>query len=230
LGSQGLRASRLTPGGHPARLRRAELSPIFSATGSSQFPYGKRVAEADPDLVSGALAGSERAFHELVRRYERPVFSVILRIVRDPSRAEELAQDTFVKAFVRLDTYRPEKKFSTWLLAIAHHTAIDEVRRGSLRTVAVEGGLEDLIGEISGDETPFHTAERSELAHILNEAIQRLRPEYAELIALRYEQDLAVEDIAEITGLAPGTVKSSLHRARIELAQYLRRRGLTSTR
>src|SRR5438552_8997091 len=96
------------------------------------------VAETDVDLVNGALGGSERAFKELVQRYERPVFSVILRVVRDPSRAEELAQDTFVKAFRRLETYRPESKFSTWLLAIAHHVAIDEVRRGSLRTTPLE--------------------------------------------------------------------------------------------
>src|ERR1051326_7067261 len=96
------------------------------------------VAESDEEVVGGALSGSERAFQELVRRYERPVFSVILRVIRDPSRAEELAQDSFVKAFLRLDTYQPERKFSTWLLTIAHHVAIDEVRRGSLRTSPLE--------------------------------------------------------------------------------------------
>ena len=64
----------------------------------------KGVTETDVDLVNGALAGSERAFQELVRRYERPVFSVIVRAVRDPARADELAQDTFVKAFLKLDT------------------------------------------------------------------------------------------------------------------------------
>src|ERR1043166_7482351 len=95
------------------------------------------VAETDVDLVNGALGGSEPAFQELVRRYERPVFSVILRVIRDPSRAEELAQDTFVKAFLRLETYRSDRKFSTWLLAIAHHVAIDEVRKGSIRTASL---------------------------------------------------------------------------------------------
>src|SRR5213592_662858 len=155
----------------------------------------KGVTETDVDLVNGALAGSERAFRELVQRYERSVFSVILRVVRDPSRAEELAQDTFVKAFLKLDTYAPERKFSSWLLAIAHHAAIDEVRRANVRTTPLE------------------------------EAVHHLRPEYAEVIALRYEQDLTLEDVAEITGLPAGTVKSFLHRARKDLAEYLRRRG-----
>ena len=189
----------------------------------------RRVREADADLVGSALSGSERAFQEIVRRYQRPVFSVILRVIRDPSRAEELAQDSFVKAFLRLDTYQPERKFSTWLLTIAHHVAIDEVRRGSLRTSPLEeASTEDLSKKYEGDN-PYDITERNELALVLDEAIRRLRPEYAELITLRYEQDLTIEDIAEITGLAVGTIKSSLHRARKDLADSLRRRGLSTT-
>jgi RNA polymerase sigma-70 factor (ECF subfamily) len=186
------------------------------------------VAEADADLVSGALSGSERAFQQLVRRYERPVFSVILRVIRDPSRAEELAQDTFVKAFLRLETYRPERKFSTWLLAIAHHVAIDEVRRGGLRTAPLEEVSGEYLSKECDGDNPYDVTERRELALILDEAIRRLRPEYAELITLRYGQDLAIEDIAEITGLAVGTIKSSLHRARKDLADSLRRQGLST--
>jgi RNA polymerase sigma-70 factor, ECF subfamily len=188
------------------------------------------VAEADSDLVSGALAGSEQAFHQLVRRYERPVFSVILRIVRDPSRAEELAQDTFVKAFRGLHTYRPERKFSTWLLSIAHHVAIDEVRRGSLQTEQLEETSKHYGSLSSGDETPDRATERREIAVIVNDAIHRLSPEYAELIALKYEQDLTIEEVAEVTGLPIGTIKSSLHRARKDLADALRRRGLSTIR
>jgi RNA polymerase sigma-70 factor (ECF subfamily) len=187
------------------------------------------VAEADADLVSGALSGSERAFQEIVRRYERPVFSVILRVIRDPSRAEELAQDTFVKAFLRLETYQPERKFSTWLLTIAHHTAIDEVRRGTPRTSPLEEVSTEYLSKECDADNPYDVTERKELALILDEAIGRLRPEYAELIALRYEQDLSIEDIEEITGLAAGTIKSSLHRARKDLADSLRRRGLSTT-
>ena len=183
------------------------------------------VAETDADLVNGALAGSERAFQELVRRYERPVFSVILRVIRDPSRAEELAQDTFVKAFLKLETYVPERKFSNWLLAIAHHAAIDEVRRGSVRTTPLEEAPQDCLAQKRGDETPYRVTERRELAALLDEAVRHLRPDYAEVITLRYEHDLTLEDVAEVTGLPVGTVKSWLHRAHKDLADYLRRRG-----
>lgn len=187
------------------------------------------VAETDDDLVRGALAGSQLAFKQLVRRYERLVFSVIFRVVRDPSRAEELAQDTFMKAFLRLQTYTLERKFSNWLLAIAHHSAIDEVRRGSLRTAPLDEMPRDCLEQKCDRETPYRTTERHEVARMLAEAVRELRPDYAELITLRYEQDLTVEDIAEVTGLPIGTIKSSLHRARKELADSLRRRGLSRT-
>jgi len=187
------------------------------------------VAERDADLVRGALAGSERAFHELIRRYQRPVFSVILRVVRDPSRSEELAQDTFVKAFLRLETYAEERKFSTWLLAIAHHAAIDEVRRSGVRTTPLEEVPQDCLEQRRDAETPYRVTEQHELAAVLDEAVRQLRPDYAELITLRYEQELTLEDIVEVTGLPVGTIKSSLHRARKDLADYLRRRGWSTS-
>src|SRR2546426_1426053 len=124
----------------------------------------KGVTETDVDLVNGALAGSERAFRELVQRYERPVFSVILRVVRDPSRAEELAQDTFVKAFLKLDTYAPERKFSSWLLAIAHHAAIDEVRRGNVRTTPLEEAPQDCLAGKCDQDSPYRVTGRRERA------------------------------------------------------------------
>src|SRR2546426_9542252 len=120
----------------------------------------KGVTETDVDLVNGALAGSERAFQELVRRYERPVFSVILRVIRDPSRAEELAQDTFVKAFLKLETYAPERKFSSWLLAIAHHAAIDEVRRGSVRATPLEEAPPGWLAQPRDEDTPYRVSPR----------------------------------------------------------------------
>jgi RNA polymerase sigma-70 factor, ECF subfamily len=186
------------------------------------------VEDNDTDLVKAALAGSEDAFHQLVRRYERLVFSVIQRVVGDPSRAEELAQDTFVKAFLHLGTYVPERKFRSWLLAIAHHAAIDEVRRGALRTSPLDEAPQRFLDIESGNETPQRAAERHELASILAEAVARLRPEYAELITLRYEQDLSLDEIEEITQLPIGTIKSFLHRARHELAAYLRASGWRS--
>src|SRR5437870_9044536 len=146
----------------------------------------KGVTATDVDLVNGALAGSERAFRELVQRYERPVFSVILRVVRDPSRAEELAQDTFVKAFLKLDTYAPERKFSSWLLAIAHHAAIDEVRRGNVRTTPLEEAPQDCLAERCDQDSPYRVTERRELAEVLEEGVQHPGPGSGEGDGLSY--------------------------------------------
>jgi RNA polymerase sigma-70 factor (ECF subfamily) len=182
------------------------------------------VAATDAELVRGALNGSEPAFREIVERYQRPVFGVIVRVVRDQARAEELAQDTFVKAFRALHTYDQQRRFAAWLLTVAHHVAIDEVRKAGLNTVSLEALTDDGrsfdIADASA-KTPAALAERGALAGALHTAIARLRPEYRELVSLKYEQELEYEDIVDITGLPMGTVKSSLHRARKELAEQL---------
>jgi RNA polymerase sigma-70 factor (ECF subfamily) len=187
------------------------------------------VAATDAELVRGALAGSEPAFREIVLRYQRPVFGVIVRVVRDHARAEELAQDTFVKAFRALDTYDKKRRFAAWLLTIAHHVAIDEVRKAQHDTVSLddlneEGSHRLQIPDAKGP-TPAALAERTALASALHTAIGRLRPEYRELVTLKYEQELEYEEIVEITGLPMGTLKSSLHRARKELAEQLESLG-----
>jgi RNA polymerase sigma-70 factor, ECF subfamily len=189
------------------------------------------VAATDAELVRGALGGSEAAFREIVQRYQRAVFGIIVRVVRDPARAEELAQDTFVRAFRALHTYDVKRRFAAWLLTIAHNVAIDEIRKSTLDTVSIEA-LSQWTSTSQGDSrvfevpdvktpTPAVLAERVELAAALRTAISRLRPEYRELVSLKYEQELEYEDIVEITGLPVGTVKSSLHRARKELAEQL---------
>lgn len=187
----------------------------------------------DVELVRGALDGAESAFREIVLRYQRPIYGLIVRMVRDPSRAEELAQDTFVKAFRALHTYDVQRKFSAWLLTIAHHVAIDNLRRGTLKTQPLEEMTEDgpqmrEFADTAG-ATPAVIAERGELAVALQTAIGRLRPEYREVVTLRYERDLDYDEIAEITGLPLGTVKSSLHRARKELADHMGSLGWNTT-
>jgi RNA polymerase sigma-70 factor (ECF subfamily) len=183
------------------------------------------VPATDVELVRGALDGSEPAFREIVVRYQRPVFGLIVRMVKDPGRAEELAQDTFIKAFRALDTYDVRRRFSSWLLTIAHHVVIDELRKSAVNTRS----LDEMVDE-SGQRmefpdtrssTPAALAERAALATALQTAIGNLRPEYREVVTLRYEQELDYEEIADITGLPLGTVKSSLFRARKELAQEM---------
>ena len=93
----------------------------------------------DADVVALAQQGRDSAFRELIRRYERPVFSLIFRMVRDRELAEDLAQDTFIKVLNHIDRYRPEFKLSSWLFKIANNVAIDHLRRRQLDTVSIDG-------------------------------------------------------------------------------------------
>src|SRR5947208_2903287 len=103
----------------------------------------------DTELVARALKGHQEAFREIVVRFERPVYSLIARMVQDPAAAEDLAQEVFVKAFRRLDTYDTERKFSSWLFKIAHNTTIDHLRRHTLETVPLAAEKDDDRGGLA---------------------------------------------------------------------------------
>ena len=127
----------------------------------------------DQAVVEWARAGHERAHRELVRRYERPVFSLIYRMVRDRERAEDLAQETFVKVLNALDSYRAEYKFSSWIFKIANNAAIDQLRRKELDTLSLDGAPDAVTPErqegtslqiADGTESPLQELEARELS------------------------------------------------------------------
>ncbi len=181
---------------------------------------------SDHELVRAALGGSERAFRMLVERYERGVLSLVSRMLGNREDAEDVAQETFVKAFSRLDTFNPSYKFSNWLFKIAHNTALDVLRRrGADRVIAGTPGLEDSdpVSSVADERSPApdELAERAELHQDLEWALARLRPEFRSVIVLRHVEGRSYEDIAEILSLPLGTVKTFLYRARRELAVLL---------
>ena len=94
---------------------------------------------SDQEVVLQAREGLEAAYRELIRRYERPVFSLVYRMVRDRALAEDLSQETFIKALNAIDSYRPEFKFSSWIFKIANNAAIDQIRRRELDTLSLDG-------------------------------------------------------------------------------------------
>ncbi|MBV8201614.1 MAG: sigma-70 family RNA polymerase sigma factor [Acidobacteria bacterium] len=184
----------------------------------------------DAELVASALRGSEDAFRDLVLRFERPIYALILRMVHDAQTAEDLAQEVFVKAYRRLSSYDPRRKFASWLFKVAHNTTIDHLRRAQLDTVPLApeqeegGGLLAVLADDSA-ESPAVAAERRDMARALERAIARLRPEYREAVVLRYVEGLAYQEICEVLALPVGTVKTNLHRARKELAEFMRAAG-----
>jgi RNA polymerase sigma-70 factor, ECF subfamily len=184
--------------------------------------------KTDAELVASARTGSQEAFRELVMRFERPVYSLIVRMVQDPATAEELAQEVFVKAWRSLHTYDPSRKLSSWLFKIAHNSTIDHLRKHAPETVSLEappeedgrGGLAAVLSDASS-ENPAAAAERRDMARSLERAISRLRPEYREAVVLFYIEGASYQEICEATGLPLGTVKTNLHRARKELAEAM---------
>src|SRR5438034_1162593 len=100
---------------------------------------GNLTGASDPEVVAWAKQGHEAAFRELVRRYERPIFSLLYRMVRDRALAEDLAQETFIKVLNAIGTYNPQFKFSSWIFKIANNTAIDHLRRRELETLSLDG-------------------------------------------------------------------------------------------
>jgi RNA polymerase sigma-70 factor (ECF subfamily) len=180
----------------------------------------------DADVVALAKKGREAAFREIVRRYERPVFSLVLRMVDDRETAEDLAQDTFIKVLNHIDRYQPEFKLSSWLFKIAHNVAIDHIRKRKLPTVSMFGSpratTSDEIEASSFDiddrqETALEELESRELGEAIEKAILSLRPEYRSCIMLRHVEGRSYEEIAATLDLPLGTVKTYIHRARHEL-------------
>lgn len=184
----------------------------------------------DADVVNLAQRGNEGAFRELIRRYERPVFSLIYRMVRDSAAAEDLAQDSFIKVLNHLDKYRPEFKFSSWLFKIANNVAIDFLRKRQLDTISIDGSphastaaeVEATSIELSDSaESPLDELASRELGAIIEQAIAQLRPEYRNCIMLRHVEGRSYEEIAATLDLPLGTVKTYIHRARHQLREAL---------
>jgi RNA polymerase sigma-70 factor, ECF subfamily len=193
-------------------------------------PRSDLATATDQEVVVLARAGRDAAYRELIRRYERPVFSLIYRMVRDRELAEDLAQETFVKALNAIESYRPEFKFSSWIFKIANNAAIDQLRRRELDTLSLDGSpnaetpdaVEATALQISDrKETPLEELEARELGSSIEVAIARLRPEYRACILLRHVEGRPYEEIAEMLSLPLGTVKTYIHRARNELRMAL---------
>jgi RNA polymerase sigma-70 factor (ECF subfamily) len=212
----------------------------YTATADGAFPGDGSIRERplatnyaeqdDRALAALAVEGREGAFRELLSRYERPVFSLVYRMVRDRTLAEDLAQEAFIRAFNAISSYDSTYKFSSWIFKIANNHTIDYLRKRKLKTVSIHGSpsasTQDEISRTSitlesREERPDAYVENRELGGIVEEAIAQLRPEYRSVILLRHVEGYAYEEIAQTLELPLGTVKTYLHRARNELKEIL---------
>lgn len=180
----------------------------------------------DSELARLAELGREPAFRELLIRYERPIFSLIYRMVRDRELAEDLAQETFVRAFNAIASYNSSYKFNSWIFKIASNHTINYLRKGKLDTVSIFGTSDEGLGDRelqikSITENPHEFTERRELGGRIEVAIGELREEYRMAILLYHVEGYSYKEIADIMDIPLGTAKTYLSRARKELKKHL---------
>ncbi|HTI14358.1 MAG TPA: sigma-70 family RNA polymerase sigma factor [Dictyobacter sp.] len=192
-----------------------------SETISARHNVGARLeAMSDPALVELVLSGQQEIFSMLVERYKDAVQNLAYRMLGNVTEAEDITQEAFVRAYTQLATYRSAHKFSTWLLSIASHLAIDQLRRRRFLALPLDDVpfLEWIVDAgISPEQSALHGEQQDEIQVYL----QRLPGKYRAVIVLRYWYDFSYEEIANALKLTPALVKARLHRARELLARYM---------
>ena len=187
-------------------------------------------------LINRLKARDEQAFNEIVRRHGDQVFSLVYRMIGSRSEAEDIAQEVFVTVFKTIDGFRGESKFSTWLLRIAANQCKNRIKYLARRPAGASA-FED-AAETAGEASPSSglplpaqghidapdvLMEAAEMESLTQAAIAALDEEHRLLIVLRDVEELSYQEIGEITGLAEGTIKSRLHRARMSIKEHLDR-------
>jgi RNA polymerase sigma-70 factor (ECF subfamily) len=172
--------------------------------------------EEETAWIQRTLAGDQEAFACLVEAYQTAVYNLAYRMLGNAAEAEGAAQETFLRAYTRLNTYDSERKFSSWLLAIASHHCIDRLRQ---RRFALS--LDELPPWrwLASSSRPEETVIRSEERDEIRQLLDQLPPHYRAAVILRYWYDLSYQEIAEVMETTESAVKSTLYRARRRLAQ-----------
>ncbi len=162
----------------------------------------------------------EQAFAELMKRYNKPVYHMILKMVRNVDDAEDLTIEAFAKAFKNLDKFKKDYTFSTWLFRIATNNAIDFIRKKRLETMSLDTSFKDDSGEAvkidveDNELNPMEETIKSQKIELIRIFVDKLPPKYQRLVKLRYFEELSYEEIARELEAPLGTIKAQLHRAR----------------
>ena len=183
--------------------------------------------ETEAQFVARLVARDESAFNELVVTYQRRVFALVFRMLGRRDEAEDLAQEVFVQVFKAIDQFRGESKLSTWIYRIAVNLCKNRTKYLSRRHVGRQDDVDALaeratfasakgvsVGEVS---RPDELVEGMQLEVVVKRAIAQIDPDFRTVLVLRDVEDLSYEEIAAITGLPDGTVKSRIHRGRVQL-------------
>ena len=184
--------------------------------------------EQEQTWVDAARQGDKQAFGHLVQAYERPIFNLTYRMLGSAEEAEDAAQETFLRAYSRLNQYDPAMKFSTWLFSIANHHCIDQLRKRRVTYISIDDNpvLENMESDLPH---PEHEAVAMEQAQAMQALVAQLDPDYRTPLVLRYWEELSYEEIATSLNMTVAAVKSRLFRARQQLmALYQKQQTATA--
>ena len=176
----------------------------------------------DEQLINATLAGDSSAFGMLVHKYQDRLYNTLTHLLGSPEDARDIVQDAFVKAFVKLETFERASAFYTWLYRIAFNAAVSSQRR-QRPAVSIQQQREDWGHELAGgDPPPDDRLQRQELAGQVQAALAKLTEEHRTIVVLREIDGCDYETISSILDLPVGTVRSRLHRARLQLRAELK--------
>jgi len=176
---------------------------------------------SDIDIINKVLSGDTNAFGDLVKKYQNYVFTLALRFTHHREDAEEVSQDIFLKAFRSLSDFRGNAKFSTWLYTIVYTTSVTFLRKKRMETTSIDDESTFMQLENQGSDFRADTIETKSKAALVDQAINLLSEDDAQVITLFYKAEQSLEEIGKIMGIEPNTVKVRLHRARTRLKEKM---------
>jgi RNA polymerase sigma-70 factor (ECF subfamily) len=205
-------------------MRRMQAAPCKGRLPTESTPN----SEFEADCIRRVLAGERQLFHDLIRPCERAVYLLLLSLLRNETEAEDAAQETAIKVYVNLKSFRGDAQFRTWVLSIARNEGLGRLRKAVNRR---EESLEVQMDEPAGDytpailtswrEVPSEALERQELGAMLRKAVEGLPAIYRNVVLLRDIEEMDVRETATALGISEGAVKVRLHRARALLQREL---------
>lgn len=178
-----------------------------------------------------ARNGNKEAFGKIIEAYQSPVYNLAYRMLNNSGEAEEAAQEAFIRAYTRLDSYNPDHKFSTWLLSITSNYCIDQIRKRRALLLSIDEPIAPHPALMSDkEEAPESQLVHSQQEEMVQSLLESLEPDYREAVILRYWHELSYEEIAEVMDTSVSAIKSRLFRARKQLAEIGLANGIGSTR
>lgn len=180
----------------------------------------------DSELITECLQGRTDAFGQIVTRYQERLFGTLVTMLGSVEDARDVAQEAFVQAYQKLESFRGQSAFYSWLFRIALNSSVDHHRRQRRPTVSIDAAREQTGVEptdIHPETSPSFSIERTERQKLVQLALSKLSPEYRQVLILKEMEDFKYEEIAALVKIPVGTVRSRIHRGRAELKDILER-------